>query len=513
MKKATFYFGLICIFFHINVYSQSYNLPLEYFYRNLYLKYLGTDTVVHTVFEPLQADMVNWNFPHKHYKNKFLEWLFNKNQVVLVHNKLHLYGNLLFDFYKGRNKGDTNTYWRNTRGFQIFGYVGNRLSFYTDFYENQEAFLPYIYDRVEYTDVIPGRANWKDFKDYSKDFNYSSGYISFDWTPSFNIQLGQSKFFIGDGYRSLFLSDNSYSYPFLKFDYRKGNWRYISIFTEFTDFRGRYYAYHIKRHSTINVLSFARKHFEFSLLEGILWHTSDDSTYIKRFPFLYFIPIPFLREPFILREKHNFLLGINLRFTPLRYFDLYGQFVLDKKAFIYKKDFWAYQAGVKFYDLFFNHFSGVNLFVSAEYNYAAPYMYFGNEKYENWVHYNQPLAHVEGADFKEFVLNTSLKLQNLLFLCRYGSILTDEDTTGTNFGKDLFKEANGVFIIKKVGEKNPTFVKNIYFKLAYIVNYHYNFEVFVAYQMRKFRNNITQNQINFVFFGIKTNLSNFYYDF
>ena len=43
----------------------------------------------------------------------------------------------------------------------------------------------------------------------------SSGYISYSPIKEFNIQFGQGKHFIGDGYRSMLLSDNSFNYPYL----------------------------------------------------------------------------------------------------------------------------------------------------------------------------------------------------------------------------------------------------------------------------------------------------------
>ena len=42
----------------------------------------------------------------------------------------------------------------------------------------------------------------------------SSGFVSVEASDNFIVQFDHGKHFIGDGYRSLLLSDNSFNYPF-----------------------------------------------------------------------------------------------------------------------------------------------------------------------------------------------------------------------------------------------------------------------------------------------------------
>ena len=53
-------------------------------------------------------------------------------------------------------------------------------------------------------------------KDGLIDLYYSSGYINYNINSFFDIQLGHGKNFIGDGYRTMFISDNSFNYPYFE---------------------------------------------------------------------------------------------------------------------------------------------------------------------------------------------------------------------------------------------------------------------------------------------------------
>ncbi len=48
------------------------------------------------------------------------------------------------------------------------------------------------------------------------DYPLAEGYLSYSPGKYFNIQFGHGKNFIGDGYRSLLMSDNASPYPYFK---------------------------------------------------------------------------------------------------------------------------------------------------------------------------------------------------------------------------------------------------------------------------------------------------------
>ena len=61
-----------------------------------------------------------------------------------------------------------------------------------------------------------GRGKAKSFKEGGFDYPVAEAYLSYTPNEFFNFQFGNGKNFIGDGYRSFFLSDVASPYPFLK---------------------------------------------------------------------------------------------------------------------------------------------------------------------------------------------------------------------------------------------------------------------------------------------------------
>jgi hypothetical protein len=101
------------------------------------------------------------------------------------------------------------------------------------------------------------------------------------------------------------------------------------------------------------------------------------------------------------------VLGADIKWNFLNRFSLYGQLVLDEftkdKMFGRTKDWankWAYQLGLKYINV-----AGINnLDAQFEINQVRPYVYQHRYKSQNWIHYNQSLAHPLGANFREMLV-------------------------------------------------------------------------------------------------------------
>ena len=102
----------------------------------------------------------------------------------------------------------------NTRGFRVAGNIGKDFSFLSSFRENQSTFIPYLHSYVNSTRVVPGQGLVKVFKVNAFDYAMAEGHISYSPSSHFNMIFGHGKNFIGDGYRSLLLSDNAFNYPY-----------------------------------------------------------------------------------------------------------------------------------------------------------------------------------------------------------------------------------------------------------------------------------------------------------
>lgn len=526
---------IIILFSSLTIFSQEYLYPESKEYqRVVMMKINQSDTIVHTSFQPLRVSYVEnligeknifYNSKRERFAKKmpvkiFWDKLLVDDLLIVKDKDLEFSINPLINYYNINLQGDSNYYGQNTRGFQVQGSLGEKFSFYTDFFENQAYFLPYIDKTVQQDFIVPGQGSWKLFGEdrRGRDYNYASGYLSYTPTDFFNIQIGHSKQFIGSGYRSLLLSDNSFVYPFAKFTVTKGKWQYVAMFTEFQSFKHKYYDYHYKKHGSFVYVNYSPiSNVEFGFFEGIIWRTSDDSTYVKKIPALYFLPVPLVREAvYGLDGENNAILGLNTRIKVCKYGEIYGQFALDNLT---DKNFdarYAYQTGVKIYDVFAEKINGQRLFLQAEYNFAKPYTYTQGVVHQAYTNYNAPLAHPLGAGFSEFVGIVNWNLYGFLLSYRANLIKTSSDTLNSNFGTNLLlsnSDADFMNTNTFIGQGNSTSIVIHSFSLAYIINPKINLQVFFTVDKRNYLNDFTKDDLFFVSFGVKNAIKNFYYDY
>lgn len=520
-----------CISLNLN--SQTYSYPLNYFENQKLIERISIlDTFAHTSFLPLNIDYVHkfvsdsdvycnryrYNFIENRRYTKIYNIILCDDLIKVKSNGFEMGFNLLIDYSKTRVKDNTKNFMQNTRGFEIHGTLGKNLSFYTDFFENQAYYVPYLDSIANSIFVTQGAGLWKLFGEdkTGKDFSNASAYFSYSPFSTFNIQLGSSKFFIGNGYRSILLSDNSYSYPFLKMSYTKNRFQYNILFTQFQSFKQKYYYYHNTKHGSfifINYLPF--KKTEIGLFEGIIWNTSDDSTYVKKFPALYLVPIPLLREAvYGFNSENNAVIGMNFRKNLFSYADLYSQVLLDDFSTSNFRKRYAYQIGIKIFDVFANKLPFARLFMQYEYNYATPYTYSHYNTSSSYSNMNQSLAHPLGSGFKENVYIIDLNIFNFGLTTKFNNILTAYDINGSNFGTNiLLSDKNADFKhTQKIGQGNPTLIKFLNIEFYYEINTKTHLKIFTEISKRKMQNDFTKNQLFFVSFGIKNSLKNFYTD-
>ncbi len=509
--------------------------------REVSKKISASSEIVHTGFKPLRRSYVEAKIsPEITRKRKnIFNWLprkaFKEDFIIIEKKDLNIYFNPLINLHQGRSEYDTSSFSQNTRAFEFSGDLGEKLSFYSSFYENQAFFPEYVDNKIVDKVVIPGQGSWKDFKKgdiMGRDFGYASGYISFSPVKKFNLQLGHGKHFIGDGYRSLLLSDNSFNYPFAKFSFDFGKFQYTSLFTEFQAFTTRYYMYHHKKHGTFNYFSYSpHNKIQVGIFEGIIWQTSDDSTYTKKFNVNYFNPIMLVRPlQYGLNDKNNILLGLNIKINPIKYTEIYGQFMLDnvefdkiggKKGYIENK--YGYQVGAKIYDAFFNKIEKISLYIQAEYNMVRPYAYTHVDWHQEYSHYNQELAHPLGAGFKETVIIANLEAYKFYFLFKHNNALTSTDSFVLGEGGEnyIFNSGSDIFNLNtdnisdfgnEVGQGSETKIKNTFYTFGYIFNKTTNLQIYTTLQFRDFSNTSNPKKDKFISFGIKTAINNFYYD-
>lgn len=345
--------------------------------------------------------------------------------------------------YESNPNAEENLKFINTRGLEIRGRIADKIGFYTSILENQ-AKLPYhVRQFTAEREAVPGEGRYKDYRDIGVDYLGGSGYVTFNATEYVDVQFGYGKNFIGNGYRSMMLSDFSNNYTFLKLNTKIWKFNYQNIFAQLVapHERGsdrllpkKYAAFH---HLSLNLT----KWLNVGVFEAVMFGREDGV-----FELQYLNPIIFYRTV----ESHlgspdNVLLGVDFKANIARRASFYGQLMLDDYKFFDLVKFnglWnnklAYQAGIKLFDL---APSIGHLDLQLEYNAARPYTYDHIGTQLNYSHYNQPLAHPLGANFREFVGIVRLQPKKNLWFKLTGSFAQHgaDATDSLNWGGDIFK--------------------------------------------------------------------------
>lgn len=441
----------------------------------------------------------------------FWRKMLNENFVSIRHPNASFHFNPLLQLEKKKDLENGKEYSINTRGIEIFGNIGQKVRFSSSFRENQAFFPDYIDQRAAKRLVVSGQGAWKVFNESGRDYAMASGFVSVDATQFLNIRLGHGKHFIGTGYRSLLLSDNAFNYPYLQLVFKYKKLRYTTIITELQNFEGEYYYYHKRKHASFYYLSYKPWSFiEVGLFEAVNWRTSDDKTYIRKMPALFYLPVIYANSAINgINNQHNSLIGLNFNIRPYKYALLYGQFAFDKQ------EKYAWQGGVKMFDVLHEMIQKHQLSIVAEYNYAAPYTYSHTIQQQAYTHYNDELAHPLGSGFTEFIVKSTYKFNRLELDARYSKATTSTDTLNTNFGVSLFIPYQADIPNKNntVGEKNKTKIEYIDLKARWILNSKTRLQFYVGYTKRIFNSEFVNNYHSWTYFGIATQLNNFYYDY
>jgi hypothetical protein len=446
----------------------------------------------------------------------------------------------LFNFEFGKDLADVSgeKVYKNTRGFIVRGSIGKDLAFETSFYENQATYVQYIDDYIKSTnnlfpqtanyqyDVIPGQGRAKKFKTNGYDYAMASGYVSYSPLKVLNIQVGHGKHFVGDGYRSLLLSDNAFNYPYARITTTYKNFQYTNLFASFMNLTngGVKTPPNVERLFQKKTASFQMlsmnffKRLQIGLFQGMIWEAADTMNR-QNLEFNTFNPIIGVNSGvYGLHNKNNVLLGATLKLKITNSISLYGQYMLDDLASksgiasIRKK--YGYQIGLKYFDLF----TIKNLHLQVEYNNLRPYAYAAENTFQSYTHYNQALAHPLGANFYEVIGIINYRYNDFFIQAKGNYAIKGNDSLNYNFGGNLFKSDN-TFPSNQQLENNQTtqglkttiIYQDIH--IGYLVNPSTNFNIVLGLSNRTEITEATNKQTQFVYFGVRTSLTNLYYDF
>lgn len=472
------------------------------------------------------------------FSNYVLNGLLNDDFIRVKGDDFYVAINPVVDFEVGSD-GSRST-WVNTRGAEVKGTIGDNFAFYTNVRENQAVFPMYIDNYIVNNNVVPGQGWAKRFKERGFDYTNASAYLAFRPVSWLDATLGYGKNFIGDGYRSMILSDNALSYPYLKLTADFWRIQYTCLYGQMAD-RNRVLAdnTYARKWTVIHYLDIAvTKRFNVGFFDAVVAKAQDSTGVRRGFDFQYVNPIIFLRsaEYYAGKSPDNALMGLTASYILGKHTTIYGQFVLDEMTFhkfIAFKGYYAnkqsYQLGVKSYNCF-----GVDgLFLQLEGNIVRPYMYSHTPQgsgstvgEDNYAHYNEPLAHPWGANLWEMVARAQYNWKRLHFQYKlnygqYGDDWDVENNVWANYGHNVYNDYQTAIEIDNqgrdghyllTGRKTTVMMNDL--TVSYLVNPAYNLNVFAEVIHRNFKAQGLDTQSDFVFsIGIRTSLDRKYYDF
>jgi hypothetical protein len=364
----------------------------------------------------------------------------------------------------------------------------------------------------------PGENNYV-FSDYT-------GYISYSPRNNkvFNFQLGRDKHFIGDGYRSLLLSDFGPAYPFFRINTNVWRLQYHAWYTMMYDVTG---SNGIKnnftnKYGTFHYLSYnITKELNLSLFENIIWRGTD-SNQVRTFEVNYLNPIILLRpQEYSVGSPDNSFVGLNISGIVFKTLKLYGQIGLDEfylKEIRAKRGWWANKQGWQLGAKYINAIGIKGLQLQVEYNEVRPYMYTHGIVDQNYSHYGMPLAHPFGANFREFlgILNYRRNKIQLSWQGMYAIVGKDSISAKSNIGQNIFLSYTtrpfefGHYTTQGI----KTNVLQSHLKLTYYLIPNMLLRLEVGYIQRSEQNSLGYVLENpYFYFGIKSTFWNAYRDF
>ena len=340
------------------------------------------------------------------------------------------------------NDGTGNMY-TNTRGILIRGSIDKKIGFYTYLSDNQEKDPLYVRDFVAAHNALPGVGFIKSYGKDRKAFDYFDfrGGISFNLAKFIHVQYAYDKLFIGNGYRSLFVSDFSNDFLFLRLNTRLWKLKYEMIIAETMQSVPQVERQaKAKNYMSIHHLSIqAAKWLNVGFYENIMENGANglQASYLN--------PVIFYRATESnLGIAGKASIGLDVKANIVGKVQLYSQVLINEfhiheilhygdGSFVNKQ---ALQLGGKY----INAFTIKNLDLQMEYNLIRPFTYTNFDSVTNNTHYNQPLAHPLGANVKELILIA--RYQPLAKLVITGKIISFKqglDSAGVNMGGNIFR--------------------------------------------------------------------------
>ena len=377
-------------------------------------------------------------------------------------------------------------------------------------------------DFIAANQAVPGAVKWDSISGGGVTYWDARFSVNTHITRFINVQAGHGRQFIGNGYRSLMLSDFSGNNWYLKFTTRVWRLQYTNLYQRLSPTTssalndGLKHKFSSMHHLGINIT----KWLTVGAFEGIIFGRE------RGYDISYLQPMIFLRS---MEQQNgspdNANIGFDIKANIAKRAQFYGQLMLDEflkdEVIGSSRNWWgnkqAFQLGLKYVDAF-----GVkNLDLQAEMNQVRPFMYQFRDTTGSYTHASQPLAHPIGGNLREFVgLLHYQPTKKLYFDARINYWKQGLDSAGYNFGANpniLYTSvANGGTRLR--GDNYPMFAGkpatglNAAFFAAYEIRENLFIDAQAIYRNYKETDMDATNRLSFLF-GIRWNMYRRDYDY
>jgi hypothetical protein len=514
--------------------AQSVYLPNSYqLYQKFNADIYSTSSSFHTSLRPFLIDTLI-----KHTYDSILNigvsderksWLsrklFNEHLFDVQTKDYTFYGDIIADVQAGKDFVAKRSTYLNARGFQFGGTVGTKFSFYTSGFEDQAKFPDYYNNVVNTNGFIPGQAyarHYNGLAQNTQDWSYVTAIVSYTPIKQLNITLGQDKMFVGDGYRSLLLSDYAANMPLLRLTANFGKFQYMMAwayledrqvpkFDSFGSYRRKWAMFHYLDWNVSNRLSFG-------FFNALITPEADGQGNRRGFDINFINPVLFASSlgPSA-TPKDNVFMGFTGKYKIFDKTAIYAQLMLDrfKASNFFSGDNLdntnGVQLGIRGADIF----KVKRLNYLLEYNAVKPYTYASTAPLDAYTFFGDPLAHPFGANFREYlaILNYSLGRFDFQGQFDYGKYGLDAVASDNN-GKAIYKTYPPMPNASPfIGQGLAT---QLYFTegtISYLINPKYNLRLELSGLYRQEKNANGDFKTALITFGLRSSFRNFYHDF
>lgn len=345
-----------------------------------------------------------------------------------------------FQYQYGLESASNQSLYSMSAGLTARGLIAKKVAFNIYATGNKERTPLYVRDFTKAFHAVPGFSNYN-FTD-SNAVQYYDIRASAQWTLAkfIDMQVGYDRNFIGNGYRSLLLSDFGGNSLFFKINTRLWKFNFENLYMQLTPQFGIVNNASAKKYLRINTLSInATNWLNIGIFDAVVFGRQN------QFELNYLQPFTFLRA---MEQQSgspdNALVGLNLKANIRKQFQVYGQVLLDEfllKEIKANSGWWAnkfgYQIGVKYVDAF----KIKNLDLQLESNRTRPFTYTHYDSVSNYSNNNMALAHPLGAGFQEYIVIARYQPFKKLFLQSKIMYYTQgKDTMGINFGNNILRD-------------------------------------------------------------------------